>query len=364
VTHALGEDLNCQNLDIWLNATVTDFQVNPNGRLAGVSAIGPSGAKLCVRSKIVIVAAGAIESTRLLLLLDAQNSNRIFEPDGQLGHYFYDHLCAPAAMICPTDKGRLNETFGMRFASSGMRDLRIEPSPELRIRLRLPGAFARVTAVSNGENAFGALRAIYLAVQSRSTFRPHHFTQLARDLGWLVQATRWRFVKRRLLAPRNSSFELTLVIEQFPEVGNTISLATDRRDRYDTPLARIEWRATPRDYETFDAVQSALTAYWQKSTFRTLGTLHPTCTQVSHERLQRDSDHFHPGGTTRMGRDVTSGVVDSDLKTHRIDNLFVVSTSTFPSGGGSNPTFMLMAFALRAAEHIANRLKGGNTIRT
>jgi choline dehydrogenase-like flavoprotein len=54
--------------------------------------------------------------------------------------------------------------------------------------------------------------------------------------------------------------------------------------------------------------------------------------------------------------------VDADLRTHRIDNLYIVSTSTFPSGGGSNPTFMLMAFALRAAEHIANRLKRGSSI--
>ena len=58
-----------------------------------------------------------------------------------------------------------------------------------------------------------------------------------------------------------------------------------------------------------------------------------------------------------MGLSKASGVVDRDLKTFSIDNLYVVSTSTFPSGGCANPTFMLMALALRAADHIASVLR-------
>jgi choline dehydrogenase-like flavoprotein len=89
--------------------------------------------------------------------------------------------------------------------------------------------------------------------------------------------------------------------------------------------------------------------------------LEPTPEHVFLERLQTDSDFFHPGGTTRMGRDVHSGVLDADLRTYRIDNLYVVSTSAFPSGGGANPTFMLMAIALRAAEHVARRVEAFNS---
>jgi choline dehydrogenase-like flavoprotein len=48
--------------------------------------------------------------------------------------------------------------------------------------------------------------------------------------------------------------------------------------------------------------------------------------------------------------------VDGDLRTFRVPNLSVVSTSCFPTGGGANPTFMLMAFALRAADWIATEM--------
>ena len=357
VATSLRGRVSAQNPEIWLNATVTQFRLNESGRLAEVTAVSSSGARLSVQAKFVIVAAGAIESTRLLLVLDAQHGNRIFQPNGHLGRYFYDHLSSPAATIRPLDKVALNETFGMRFAHSGMRDLRIEPSRELRTRLRLPGAFARVTAQSNGDDAFAALRAIHLDRQSGSLFQWRHLTQLGRDLGWLMQATQWRFVKRRLLAPRNSLFELVLVIEQFPDAANTISLALDRLDRHGTPLAKIAWKTNPQDGETFRTLQSELTAYWKDSRFATLGSLEPTPEHVFLERLEQDSEFFHPGGTTRMGRDAASGVLDADMRTYRIDNLYVVSTSAFPSGGSANPTFMLMAFALRAADQIAKRVR-------
>ena len=50
-----------------------------------------------------------------------------------------------------------------------------------------------------------------------------------------------------------------------------------------------------------------------------------------------------------MGSSAATGIVDANLRAFRVANLHVISTSTFPSGGGANPTFMLMAFALRAA---------------
>jgi choline dehydrogenase-like flavoprotein len=359
VAVALRKQIRSANLGIWVNATVTGFRLDDGGRLAAVMATSPSGAELTVEAGIMVVCAGAIESTRLLLVLDAQHGNRIFQPDSQLGRWFCDHLTAPAATILPLDRRALNAKFGMRFIRAGMRDLRIEPSPTLRRSLRLPGAFAHVTAHTEGENGFTALRALYLNRQSRLPLQARHAVAVGRDLGWLMRAAWWRFVKGRLLAPRGASFKLTLVIEQFPHPDNRITLATDRRDCYGVPLAQIAWRINTEDFNAFRTLQVALADYWQ-GRFATLGALELTPWESLQGLLQQDSDLFHPSGTTRMGRDASSGVVDSNLKTFCIDNLYVVSTSTFPSGGGANPTFMLMAFALRAADHVAERLASLN----
>ena len=357
MANVLEKDIQSQQLEIWLNATVTKFQLADNGRITRVSAQCLGGNRLEVESDLFVVAAGAIESTRLLLLLDAQHDERIFSPDRQLGSTFFDHLSTGAATIVPFDPDRLNREFGFRFEHGGMRDLRLEPSPTLRRQCRLPAAFAHVAAISESSSGFAALRDIYRSLQSRSGFAFSQLRNLARDLPWLARAGWWRFGQQRLLYPRNASFELVLVTEQHPDVRNSVKLSRTETDAFGVPRARIDWRTSKIDVEAFAALQKRLCAYWTSSGFAKLGCLAPTRRQTWQERLQSGSDAFHPGGTTRMGRSVTTGTVDGDLRAFRVPNLTVVSTSCFPTGGGANPTFMLMAFALRAANRIAAEVR-------
>jgi choline dehydrogenase-like flavoprotein len=352
IATALEKKIRAENLAIWLNATVTGFRLDDRGRVAAVTARNSSGSEGKISAKIICVCAGAIESTRLLLLLDAQHGDRIFKPDRQLGCWFSDHLSAPAATIIPHDRSALNATFGMRFVRSGMRDVRIEPSPSFRRAHALPGAFAHVTAHADEKSGFATLRSICHSLQSRLLPEASQMVALTRDLDWMIRAAGWRVFKARLLAPRNASFKLSLAIEQFPNATNTITLAPAQFDRNGIPLARIDWRINSEDLNNFQRLQSGLTRYWE-SRLAELGALRPTANELLRDLLQRDSDLFHPCGTTRMGRDVSLGVVDRNLRTFRINNLYVVSTSTFPSSGGSNPTFMLIAFALRAADRMA-----------
>ena len=64
----------------------------------------------------------------------------------------------------------------------------------------------------------------------------------------------------------------------------------------------------------------------------------------------------HQAGTCRMGEDPESSVVDRDCKAHELDNLYVVDTSVFPSIGAVNPALTAMANALRVGDHVAQRL--------
>jgi len=64
------------------------------------------------------------------------------------------------------------------------------------------------------------------------------------------------------------------------------------------------------------------------------------------------ADGYHQAGTTRMGTDPRTSVLDSDLRVHGIANLFVASSSAFPSSGQANSTFLAVCFALRLAEHL------------
>ena len=59
-------------------------------------------------------------------------------------------------------------------------------------------------------------------------------------------------------------------------------------------------------------------------------------------------------GTTRMGFNKSDAVCDTDLKYFEIDNLYINSTSVFPSGGIANPTLTMLALTSRLAEKLNN----------
>ncbi len=63
----------------------------------------------------------------------------------------------------------------------------------------------------------------------------------------------------------------------------------------------------------------------------------------------------HPQGGNIMGGKRLNSVVDSNLESHEVSNLFVTDGSVFPSSIGVNPQFTIMAFATKTAEYINNK---------
>jgi choline dehydrogenase-like flavoprotein len=62
----------------------------------------------------------------------------------------------------------------------------------------------------------------------------------------------------------------------------------------------------------------------------------------------------HPQGGNRMGEDSTKSVVTSKCQHHYVKNLFVCDASVFPTAIGVNPMLTIMGIAKRTAEFIKN----------
>jgi choline dehydrogenase-like flavoprotein len=60
-------------------------------------------------------------------------------------------------------------------------------------------------------------------------------------------------------------------------------------------------------------------------------------------------------GTTRMAADPKKGVVDPDCKVFDIDNLYIASSSVFPTSSHANPTLTIVALAIRLADHLRKK---------
>jgi choline dehydrogenase-like flavoprotein len=61
-------------------------------------------------------------------------------------------------------------------------------------------------------------------------------------------------------------------------------------------------------------------------------------------------------GTCKMGTDAATSVLDTNCRTHEIQNLYVVDTSCFPSIGAVSPALTAMANAMRVGDHLLQRM--------
>jgi choline dehydrogenase-like flavoprotein len=61
-------------------------------------------------------------------------------------------------------------------------------------------------------------------------------------------------------------------------------------------------------------------------------------------------------GTTRMSADARRGVVDQSCRVHSVGNLYVAGSSVFATSGHANPTFTIVALALRLADDLRRTL--------
>src|SRR5262249_10179098 len=145
--------------EVWLNSTVSEFELSrETGYLKSVTARDLNGRTLRTEAKLFVIAAGAIESTRLLLMLNAANEGRVFEVCNVLGGYFHDHISVPLAELVPTPFHRFNYAFGQRFAGSTMRSTRLELSASAQARDKVACAFGHVSMETSSTSGFAMLR--------------------------------------------------------------------------------------------------------------------------------------------------------------------------------------------------------------
>jgi len=142
-------------------------------------------------------------------------------------------------------------------------------------------------------------------------------------------------------------YRLTLINEPRPNPDSRVTLA-DERDELGLRRLQLHWAIAEADLESIERLVAAL-GIWAGGAG--LGRLQLT-RPISQETTEQFSGGLHHMGTTRMSRDPDRGVVDPDCRVFGTDNLFVASSSVFPTVGYANPTLTIVALALRLAEHL------------
>ncbi|MCB1823760.1 MAG: GMC family oxidoreductase [Candidatus Competibacteraceae bacterium] len=344
-------------LEVWLNAAVVGFKCAPGSatHITLVEARSRNGKTLVVRPEVVVICAGALESTRLMLAFDQASQGLITRSGAPLGRYFTDHLSVTCGRFECRDWRRYDLETAPIFTGGVMRTPRLELSADAQQRLAVTSAFAHFTFITHGDTGFDVVRNLLRQRQGEQQglgLTPRKLWGIVSDVSAMIF---WRSVYRRLWIPRQAGLLLQVDIEQMPNWSSHLSLA-DERDDLGRKRLMIKWQIKPDDIRVIRAIAKRALQAWNASSLRDVATLRLTLPQ-EFDDFESLYDVYHPTGTLRMGSAAANSVVDRDLHVWTLENGYISSTAVFPSAGSANPGLTHLALTARLAEHIAKALR-------
>jgi choline dehydrogenase-like flavoprotein len=298
---------------------------SPDGRRAvGVSYVEADGTRRREQSEIVVLAASAIETARLLLLSELGSGS------GQVGrNLMFHHLVSVAALFeapvhpwrGPTTTHALDDLVGpFPGADAGVPDL--------------PYVKGGVVEVGGGVQLLEEAKAY-----ARTGLRGKALKAALREV-----------------AVRERVASLTMIGEDLPQRENRVDIDPSVRDFHGVPAPRVTY--SPHRFERAAAEYSrrrlgeiveATGGAWLASPARVEDQPRPGGAMEGQGPLST----AHVLGTARMGNDPRTSVTDPFGRLHDVPNVVVTDGSVFVTSGGANPTLTIMALALRAAREVS-----------
>lgn len=297
-------------------STAVQLDVGTDGQIASVRFRRWDNSEGVFRARVVVLACNAIETPRLLLA--SQNPSMphgVANSSDQVGRNLMDH---PVQLSWASSKEPVYPYRGP-LSTSGIENLR-------------DGAFR----------------------QQRSAFR----IEIGND-GWswptgapgttatdlAQQGLQGQALRTATADAASRHMRIASLMEQEPDPDNRVRLDKRAKDMYGVPLPNISYRVS--DYVK-DGMAHARRAHTD------------IFTRLQATGLQHAPTYFGAGhimGTTRMGADPRTSVVDASLCSHDHRNLFMVGAGVFPTTGTANPTLTIAALSLRAVSAIQERLR-------
>ena len=325
-------------VDLYTNSMVVEVKTDKNGRATGVSYINKeNGREYSIRGKVVVLAASACSSARILL-----NSKSKAHPDGLgnssnlIGKYLHDSTGTGRSVFIPDLINRkiYNEdgVGGMHVYSPWWLDNKKLDFPR-GYHIEIGRSFTMP------EYGFG--------------YNPN---ELNRFFGVKVGGYGDK-LREDVKKYYGSTIGLSGRGEAIPRKDNYCEIDPDTKDKWGIPVLKFRYKWS--DYEIKQVKH-------MHDTFEELAhnmggiALGNKPTKEQNYGISAPGEIIHEVGTTRMGDDPYNSVVNKYERLHDVDNVYVVDGGPFVSQADKNPTWTIMALSWRTSEYIIDQLKKQN----
>jgi choline dehydrogenase-like flavoprotein len=270
-------------------------------RVTGVEYLDAEGHEHRVESRVVVLAAHALETPRLLLLSGRGGSrDGLANSSGLVGRRFMSH---PTWQVFGTFDEPIHAFKGMQMGHVMVQDF-YAPRADASWRRGFILLSYMMTPVT-----YATLSGSFFGAELKGFLYDYPCTA-----AWWAHA------------------------EGLPQATNTVTLDPEVKDSRGLPVARLTYAWAENDLVLAAAARDKACEMMEASGAR-------------HVRVGLNYG-AHAMGSCRMGDDPSGSVVNAFCQSHDIPNLFVCDTSVFVTGSGLNPTLTALAIVRRAAEHV------------
>jgi choline dehydrogenase-like flavoprotein len=325
-------------IDLFTNAMVREVLTNSEGKATGVSYINKTDRKeYRLMAKVVVLAASACSSARILLNSKSpQHPNGLGNSSDHVGRYLHDSTGSSRAAFIPdlVNRKTYNEdgVGGMHVYTPWWLDNKKLDFPrgyhiEVWGGMGMPNYGFGFNA--NEYNKFFGLKVGGYGNSLRSDVKKYYGSVVG-------------FGGRG---------------ESIPQKDNYCEIDPSVVDEFGIPVLRFHYKWT--DFERKQ------TRHMQQ-TFDEL--IHNMGGEALSDAPGADKDYgleapgriIHEVGTTRMGSDPKTSVVNEFQQLHDADNVFIVDAGPFVSQADKNPTWTILALSWRTCDYIIEQLKTQN----
>ena len=286
-----------------------------------------------IKNKILVLACGGIENSRLLLWFRYLNQNHF--KNLPIGNYWMGH---PFKLI---GTGAANETivkknfdndfhFFENYMNVGKFTVSLSPTYEfIKNNEILNAGFFLTINERNNNNLKNVLKNLLCVAPKLSNF----------------------IVNNTLNKNLSCGISIFSSWEQDPVYDNSIFLLNDH-DNLGIPRIGLKYNISDKTILTIKKIIEELGYFFIENE---IGRIAGFDYLYDKSKFVSDIGSHHLGGTI-MGHNFNTSVVDKNLKVHNIKNLFVAGSSVFPTGGHANPTLTIVQLSLRLSNFLSKKI--------